>query len=438
MLKFRWETEFRETEIGEIPKDWEVMKVNSIARVNEENINKNYPHKIIEYIDINSVEEGIILEKKLIPLESAPSRAKRVVKDKDILLSTVRPNLRHYAFIKKANSNTVASTGFAVIRSKNIEPRFLYFFLTTDYVTEFLTQIAEENASTYPAFTVDILENLSVAYPPPEEQTRIATVLSWFDDLIENKRRQNEILEKTAMAIFKSWFIDFEPFQDEEFVYSEELDMEMPEGWDVKPIGEAAEFTNGLSYKGSEKFSEYVDGAYVFITLNNINEGGGFKPEYAWIKSTRLKQRHFLKEGDLIFANTEQTKSGRLLGSPAFVIFPPEYGKDKGVYSHHITKVMPFSEEIKEYLYLIFRTYQKVIANTYHTGTGVWGFDLRNFKENYYIPVPPQPILERFHSLVEPLFQKILINEKEIMLLKKVRDTLLPQLVFGRLRVEEL
>jgi type I restriction enzyme S subunit len=67
---------------------------------------------------------------------------------------------------------------------------------------------------------------------------------------------------------------------------------------------------------------------------------------------------------------------------------------------------------------------------------GVWGFDLKNFKENYFIPIPPPPILQKFHSLVEPLFQKIILNQKQIMVLRKIRDTLLPLLVFGKLRVE--
>ncbi len=125
------------------------------------------------------------------------------------------------------------------------------------------------------------------------------------------------------MAIFKSWFIDFEPFKNQEFVYSEELEREIPKGWEVKPIGEIVDLQKGISYKGSEKFNEPVDDGYVFITLNNIIniiEGGRFKTNYAWIKSNRIKNQHLLKEGDLIFANTEQTKSGRLLGSPAIVI----------------------------------------------------------------------------------------------------------------------
>jgi type I restriction enzyme S subunit len=283
-----------------------------------------------------------------------------------------------------------------------------------------------------------LVKDFEIPYPPLPEQSRIATVLSWFDDLIEIKKRQNEILEKTAMAIFKSWFIDFEPFRDGEFVYSEELGKEIPKGWEVKKIGEVADFKNGLSYKGSEKFNEQIHGSLIFITLNNIIEGGGFKTEYAWIKSERIKNQHLLREDDIIFANTEQTKTGRLLGTPALVIFPTQYSKSVGVFSHHLTKINPKNFRMKYFFYLLFRLYQQEFAQSFHTGTGVWGFDLQNFKTNYLIPIPPSHILQSFHSLVEPLFQKIILNQKQIMTLRKIRDTLLPLLVFGKLRVEEV
>ena len=321
-------------------------------------------------------------------------------------------------------------------RKGTIDKRFLFFLMNLNYISGSIDETITGTGQ--PQITKETLTPFNIVYPPFPEQSRIATVLSWFDDLIENKKRQNEILEKTAMAIFKSWFVDFEPFKDGEFVYSEELGREIPKGWEVKSIGEIADFKNGLSYKGSEKLNEPVEGSYVFVNLNNIKEGGGFKTEYAWIKSERLKERHFLKEGDMIFANTEQTKSGRLLGTPAIAIFPLEYGKKVGVYSHHITKVILDLPFLKYYLYLEMLLKQEFIAQSFHTGTGVWGFDIENFKEDHFLLVPSQSILQKFHSLAEPLFQKIILNQKQIMLLRKIRDALLPKLVFGKLRVEEI
>jgi type I restriction enzyme S subunit len=319
---------------------------------------------------------------------------------------------------------------------KSIDKKFLYFSMQLNFISGRIDETITGTGQ--PQITKETLEPFLIIYPPLPEQSRIATVLSYFDDLIEVKKRQNEILEKTAMAIFKSWFIDFEPFRDGEFVYSEKLGKEIPKGWEVKKIGEVADLKNGLSYKGSEKFNEQIHGSLIFITLNNIIEGGGFKTEYAWIKSERIKNQHLLKEGDIIFANTEQTKTGRLLGTPAFVIFPTQYSKSVGVFSHHLTKINPKDFRMKYFFYLLFRLYQQEFAQSFHTGTGVWGFDLQNFKTNYLIPIPPSHILQSFHSLVEPLFQKIILNQKQIMTLRKIRDTLLPLLVFGKLRIEEV
>jgi type I restriction enzyme S subunit len=403
-MKFKWETEFKETEIGKIPKDWEVKKIGDIARINEENINKNYPHKVIEYIDINSVEEGTILERKYIPLDSAPTRARRIVRDEDILLSTVRPNLRHFAFVKKANPNTIASTGFAVIRAKKAEPRFLYYYLTTDFVTEYLTQIAEEHASTYPAFTPDVVENLNMPYPHPEEQTRIATVLSWFDDLIENKRKQNEILEKIAMAIFKSWFIDFEPFQDEEFVYNEELDMEIPKGWDVKKLGSIVEFKYG---KGLPERKRKL-GPYPVVGSSGIV---GYHSEY-------------LVKGPTVIIGRKGN-----VGTVQLII-EPNYPIDTVFYSSPNTP-----KELVFYIYHYLKLNSPKDVASSDTAVPGLNINLLNLMD---IVIPPQPILQRFHSLVEPLFQKVFLNQKQILNLKKIIDTLLPQLVFGRLRIEDI
>jgi len=424
MLKFRWETEFKETEIGEMPKDWEVRKIGIVAKVNEELINKNYNYKIIEYIDINSVESGLILEKKVIPLEIAPTRAKRVVRNNDILLSTVRPNLRHYAFVKYSKPNTIASTGFAVIRAKNIEPRYLYYYITTDFVTEYLTQIAETHTSAYPSFTPDVVENLKTPYPSPPEQSRIATVLSWFDDLIENKKRQNEILEKVAMAIFKSWFVDFEPFKDEEFVYNEELGKEIPKGWEVKSISEIAkiylggtpsrnrkEFWNGDIKWATAKDVANTRGVYIFETEEKITKKG--------LEKSNAK---LLPTNTVIITARGTVGEIRLLGEP--IAFNQTcYGlvpKDISCY----------------YLFLALRdAITQIKAVSY--GTVFDTITMKNFDE-IQILLPPQPILEKFHSLVEPLFQKIILNQKQIMVLRKIRDALLPKLVFGKLRVEEI
>jgi type I restriction enzyme S subunit len=188
-----------------------IKKLKEVAKVNEISISsKSYPANIY-YIDIASVDNGFITAAQEIKFSEAPTRARRIVKNKDILLSTVRPNLRHYAFVQNAKDNTIASTGFAVISCKNINPRFLYYFLTSNNVTDYLSAIAESHTSTYPSFPPEILEELEIPFPSEDEQEKLANILGSLDDKIELNRQMNQTLEAMARAIFKSWFVDFDP-----------------------------------------------------------------------------------------------------------------------------------------------------------------------------------------------------------------------------------
>ena len=269
--------------------------------------------------------------------------------------------------------------------------------------------------------------------PTKKEQSRIATVLSWFDDLIENKKRQNEILEKVAMAIFKSWFVDFEPFKDEGFVYNEELGKEIPKGWEIKPIGEVADFVKGLSYRSNELVDNPTEGE-IFITLKIFKRGGGFRPEYKYYKGNRYSEEQVVYDGDLVIALTDMTSDAKVVGAPALVILPPD--RNKGILSLDAAKLNA-PQYMKEYVYLYLKDSQEE-NSTFANGVNVLHLNLNLFKVGKLILIPPQPILQRFHSLVEPLFQKIILNQKQIMVLKKIRDALLPKLVFGKLRVEEI
>ncbi|WAM34097.1 restriction endonuclease subunit S [Caldicellulosiruptor morganii] len=446
MVKFRWETEFKETEIGEIPNNWEVENLERVIKSLESGnrpkggkLNHN-PNGILSIGGENISWDGeLILENCLrFDKEFYEKSKKGKIEKFDILLVKDGATIGKLAFVKDVpEGKAMVNEHIFLIKTdqNKYNPRFLYYYLFSEVGQTLIQNTISGSAQG--GINKKFINSIKVPKLELSEQSRIASILSWFDDLIENKKKQNEILEKTAMAIFKSWFVDFEPFKGEELVFNEELGREIPKGWDVKAIGKIAEIRNGLSYTGKEKLEEPVEGSYIFITLNNAVEGGGFKPVYAWIKSNRIKEHHFIKEGDLIIPNTEQTKDERLLGSPGIVFFPPDYELDKGVYSMDIVRIMPTKYFYKYYLYLHLYFTREETA-TFHTGTSILHFDIRNFKKNKFILIPPQAVLEKFNNLIEPLFKKIILNQKQIMTLKKVRDTLLPLLVFGKLRVEEI
>ena len=128
------------------------------------------------------------------------------------------------------------------------------------------------------------------------------------------------------------------------------------------------------------------------------------------------------------------TPDAKVVGAPALVILPP--GKDKGILSLDAAKVI-CQNICKEYIYLYLK-YSQEENSTFANGVNVLHLNLELFKTGKFIPLPPQSILQKFHNIIEPLFQKIILNQKEIMVLRKIRDALLPQLVFGKLRVVEV
>jgi len=333
----------------------------------------------------------------------------------------------------------IASSCLKVSFDKAIaNPKYYSYFFIHPYGQESISS-RSEGGSTRPTINLTPFSEIAAPKPSISEQSRIALILSWFDELIENKKTQNKLLEKAAFAIFKSWFIDFEPFKSKESKSSTSGDL--PCGWELRPIGLIVDMKKGLAYFGNEKYEQQIEGSRVFVTLNNIIEGGGFKTEYYWIKSDRLKEQHFLREGDLIIANIHFGVGGseteRLLAAPAIVVFPPEYNENKAVYSMDITKLTA-GERCDNYFLYFYLKYTKEDSASFSTGTSILHLDEKNFKQNKLVLCPPNQVLENFHALVEPLFKKLLNNQKEIMVLRKARDTLLPLLVFGKLRGEEM
>ena len=168
-----------DTPLGQIPEGWEVKRLDEVADINPQSITqRNAPEKI-GYIDISSVGTGVINE--------APSRARRVVVDGDIIWATVRPNRKQYSFICKPLPNTIVSTGFAVIRSKSLPESYLYSFTTTDSFTGYL--INHATCSAYPAVNSDIFQKAGILVPPKN-------LVEKFDEFCSRAISLSEVLKK--------------------------------------------------------------------------------------------------------------------------------------------------------------------------------------------------------------------------------------------------
>lgn len=184
------ETLFRQWFVEEAKEDWEVVKIGQFVQTNQNTVNKDYPFDEIEYLDTSSLTEGLVGNTQNLTLNDAPSRAKRLVKHNDILISTVRPDQKHYGIIKNPIENLVVSTGFCVITCTDIDPHFIYLLLTNNEMTEYLHSIAEGSTSTYPSLKPSDIEKIEFAMPPKSKLNDFETIASSFWKKIELNQTQ--------------------------------------------------------------------------------------------------------------------------------------------------------------------------------------------------------------------------------------------------------
>jgi len=180
------ETLFRQWFVEEAKEEWDEVTVGDYVRMNDESIGKGYTHSIINYLDTGSITEGKIDAFQTLTLKEAPSRARRLVKHNDILISTVRPDQRHYGIIKSPVANLVASTGFCVLSCQDINPHFIYCLLTADEMIEYMHSIAEGSTSTYPSLKPSDIAKIEFKLPPKEMMDSFAAYADDAWDKIES------------------------------------------------------------------------------------------------------------------------------------------------------------------------------------------------------------------------------------------------------------
>ena len=388
-----------------IPKGWKMTTLGEVADVNSSTIDKNYTFNEIEYIDVASVEERKLTETQKLKLENAPSRAKRIVVDNSVLISTVRPNLKHYCFVKKAKPNLIASTGFAVVNSKEgkSDPYYLYNLLTTNEYTNYLIKIADSQTSTYPAFNPSIIQNSKFIFPSFPEQRAIAAVLLSLDDKIELLREQNKTLEATAQAIFK------------EKIVSKTQEV-LPKGWIMSGLSDIADFLNGIALqkypaaKGTDSFPA--------IKIKELKAGITNATDRV---SKDLPEQYIVHDGDVLFSWS---------GSLEVVIW--QYGD--GALNQHLFKVT--SEKYPKWFYYFWLlrhlpNFRAIAANKATT----MGHIQRYHLDKAQVVIPDDATIKELNALMEPILNKVILNHSQVKGLAKLRDTLLPKLMSGKIRV---
>ncbi|MEG4281322.1 restriction endonuclease subunit S [Microcoleus sp. MON1_C1] len=184
-----------DSELGLIPEGWEVKKLEKVADINASTIKPSNALEEINYIDISSVSTGKIDKIEPIALSNASSRARRIVKQGDIIWSTVRPNRKSYSLILNPIPNLIVSTGFAVVTPKKAPYTYLYHALTTDNFVGYLTNNA--TGSAYPAVNTGDFKNADVLIPRIELMNKFHNIVADIFNEKDNFLRKNINLRQT-------------------------------------------------------------------------------------------------------------------------------------------------------------------------------------------------------------------------------------------------
>lgn len=311
---------------------------------------------------------------------------------------------------------TVDTMFWSIINTDKVDPKFLFYSICK-------RDFASMNVgSAVPSMTVNILNDIQISYPKNiADQRRIASILSSLDRKIELNNKINADLEEMAQAIFKNWFVDFEPFKNGKFVDSE-LGM-IPEGWKVGCLGDMGAVVCGKT--PSKSNSNYYGGDIPFIKIPDMH--GNVFVESSEDRLTELGSLSQIKK--LIPPYSLMVSCIATVGLVSINTKPSHTNQQ-------INTVIPHNKSALFYLYQYIKNNEELLKNMGRGGTTTLNVNTRSFS-NIRLLIPSEIALEQFHRVVEGLFKKIELNLHESRTLSTLRDTLLPRLMSGELEVPE-
>lgn len=330
-----------------------------------------------------------------------------------------------------------------------VDPQFVFYFFRSPAGKHALLQHASTVGTPGIGQPLTSLRSIRVPVPPLDEQRAIAHILGTLDDKIELNRRMSETLEAMVRALFKSWFVGFDPVRAKaegrdpnlpkpladlfpDRLVDSELG-ESPKGWSLDTLADHVDAVKGVSYKGAG----LGETGTPLHNLNSVYEGGGYKYEGIKYYTGEYAERHVVRPGDVIVANTEQGHDRLLIGYAAIV---PRLFGGYGIVSHHIYRVRPRSKSPLTPLFLchlLNSSRMHDIVGGYANGTTVNMLPVDGVQMPLIV-CPPQPLVAAFSALASKAEQRHENAVSESRSLLAFRDRLLPKLISGDLRVDAL
>jgi type I restriction enzyme S subunit len=348
------------------------------------------------------------------------------------LVSNIRPYFKKIWF---ATMEGGASADVLVFRtSKEIEDKYFYYLLNQDHFFHFM--VAGSKGTKMPRGDKQQIMMYPVELPPLSEQKAIAATLSCLDDKIELNNRINKNLEEIAQAIFKSWFVDFEPFQDGEFEDSELG--RIPKGWRVGTIGELIAATLGGDWGKEVPQGNYSEEVICIrgADIPEIASGKKGKPPIRYILKKNLEKKR-LSAGQIII-EISGGSTNQSTGRTALITHEQVNFTEKPLICTNFCRALSMKNEYyPPFVYSVLRyLYSKDVFFSYENGTtSIKNLDTNNLFGKHSIVLPDDDTMIRYKEIFDTLINTIYQNGAEVDKLEVIRDTLLPHLMSGEIRV---
>ena len=412
---------------GESMSEWKEVRLRDVGKIvggatpstrNPQNYGGVIPWITPKDLSINK-ERFIEFGERNISEQGLNSCSAKMLPKGSILFSSRAP----IGYVAIAGTLLCTNQGFKsfVPDANKMDSMFSYYLLKHN--SENIANLG--SGTTFMEVSGKVMSDFIVNIPDLLTQQEIAGILSSLDAKIETNNKLNEKLEEMAQAIFKSWFVDFEPFKDKPF-HETELGM-IPEGWEVVSLDElTSKFGTGLNPRKNFVLGH---GNNYYVTIKNMNNNRIYLDEKcdkvddeALLK---INARSKLKKGDLLFSGIGT------IGRVAMVNEEPKnWNTSESVFNMHPSKLCT-----SEFLYVlllsdVFQKFVKMNA----LGAVQQGIRMASLK-SYKIAIPGKKVMLSFCSIIKPIVDYIQSNNEENDRLASLRDTLLPRLMSGELMV---
>ncbi|MEA3642031.1 MAG: restriction endonuclease subunit S [Lamprobacter sp.] len=428
--------------LGPIPANWEYTTLGEACRRGGGDIQTgpfgsqlhaaDYVPEGIPSIMPQNIGDNRIVEEGIARIRphDAERLCRYLVREGDIVYSR-RGDVERRALVRAHEDGWLCGTGCLRVRlGKNgVEPRYASFYLGHPSVREWIVRHA--HGATMANLNTAILSACPFVVPPSREQQAIADILGSLDDKIELNRRMNHILEAMARAIFKAWFVDFEPIKAKvagatsfcgmpQEIFDQlpggltEFDGKLvPNGWSLKATSDIADYVNGRAFtKNATGYGRMV------IRIAELNSGPGSATKYSQVNT---EPQYTAFPDDILFA-----------WSGSLGVY--RWHRDEAIINQHIFKVIPNDRPSWYVYYRLVEAmpFFQAIASTKAT---TMGHIKRGHLSDAMFVEPPGWFIDAASKQIRPLYDLIHCNERQSITLSALRDALLPKLISGEICV---